>query len=29
MFIVCPHCTTSYAIDLATLGVGGRNVRCA
>jgi predicted Zn finger-like uncharacterized protein len=29
MHIVCPHCTTSYAIDLATLGVAGRNVRCS
>jgi predicted Zn finger-like uncharacterized protein len=29
MFIVCPHCTTSYAIDLATLGMAGRSVRCA
>jgi len=29
MHIVCPHCTTSYAIDLATLGVAGRTVRCA
>jgi predicted Zn finger-like uncharacterized protein len=29
MHIVCPHCTTSYAIDLATLGVGGRTVRCS
>jgi len=29
MFIVCPHCTTSYAIDLATLGATGRSVRCA
>jgi len=29
MFIVCPHCTTSYAIDLATLGAAGRSVRCA
>ncbi|MGJ5175773.1 MJ0042-type zinc finger domain-containing protein [Bradyrhizobium oligotrophicum] len=29
MFIVCPHCTTSYAIDLATLGMAGRNVRCS
>jgi predicted Zn finger-like uncharacterized protein len=28
MHIVCPHCTTSYAIDLATLGAGGRTVRC-
>ena len=29
MHIVCPHCTTSYAIDLATLGVAGRTVRCS
>jgi len=29
MHIVCPHCTTSYAIDLATLGASGRNVRCS
>jgi predicted Zn finger-like uncharacterized protein len=29
MHIVCPHCTTSYAIDLATLGTAGRNVRCS
>jgi predicted Zn finger-like uncharacterized protein len=29
MHIICPHCTTSYAIDLATLGVGGRTVRCS
>ncbi|MGJ4907073.1 MJ0042-type zinc finger domain-containing protein [Bradyrhizobium sp. HKCCYLS2033] len=29
MFIVCPHCTTSYAIDLATLGMAGRSVRCS
>jgi len=29
MFIVCPHCTTSYAIDLATLGAAGRSVRCS
>jgi predicted Zn finger-like uncharacterized protein len=28
MHIVCPHCTTSYAINLATLGAG-RTVRCA
>jgi predicted Zn finger-like uncharacterized protein len=27
--IVCPYCTTSYAIDLATLGVAGRTVRCS
>ena len=27
--IVCPHCTTSYAINPATLGAGGRNVRCS
>ena len=29
MHIVCPHCTTSYAIDLATLGGFGRSVRCS
>jgi predicted Zn finger-like uncharacterized protein len=29
MRIVCPHCTTSYAIDLATLGGAGRSVRCS
>jgi predicted Zn finger-like uncharacterized protein len=29
MHIVCPHCTTSYAIDLATLGASGRAVRCS
>jgi predicted Zn finger-like uncharacterized protein len=29
MHIVCPHCTTSYAINLATLGEAGRTVRCA
>ena len=29
MHIVCPHCTTSYAIDLATLGPAGRTVRCS
>ena len=29
MHIICPHCTTSYAIDLATLGASGRTVRCS
>jgi predicted Zn finger-like uncharacterized protein len=29
MHIICPHCTTSYAIDLATLGGVGRTVRCS
>ena len=29
MRIVCPHCTTSYAIDLSTLGAAGRTVRCS
>jgi len=29
MHIVCPHCTTSYAIDLAALGTAGRSVRCS
>jgi predicted Zn finger-like uncharacterized protein len=28
MHIVCPHCRTSYAIDLASLGAG-RTVRCS
>ena len=28
MHIVCPHCTTSYAIKLASLG-NGRTVRCS
>lgn len=28
MFIVCPHCATSYVIDPETLG-GGRTVRCS
>ena len=28
MHIVCPHCTTSYAINPATLGAAGRTVRC-
>src|SRR5882724_6011049 len=27
--IVCPHCTTSYVINLATLGAAGRTVRCS
>jgi predicted Zn finger-like uncharacterized protein len=27
--IVCPHCSTSYAINPATLGEAGRNVRCS
>jgi predicted Zn finger-like uncharacterized protein len=27
--IVCPHCTTAYAIDMATLGAAGRTVRCS
>ena len=27
--ISCPHCTTYYAIDLATLGEAGRPVRCS
>jgi predicted Zn finger-like uncharacterized protein len=27
--IVCPHCTTSYAIGMAALGPAGRNVRCS
>jgi predicted Zn finger-like uncharacterized protein len=29
MHIICPHCTTFYAIDPATLGVAGRTVRCS
>jgi predicted Zn finger-like uncharacterized protein len=29
MHIVCPHCTTSYAINPATLGEAGRTVRCS
>ncbi len=29
MHIVCPHCTTSYAINPATLGATGRAVRCS
>jgi predicted Zn finger-like uncharacterized protein len=29
MHIVCPHCSTSYAIDLASLGAAGRSVRCS
>jgi predicted Zn finger-like uncharacterized protein len=29
MHIICPHCTTTYAIDLATLGAAGRTVRCS
>jgi predicted Zn finger-like uncharacterized protein len=29
MHIICPHCTTSYAINPATLGTDGRTVRCA
>jgi predicted Zn finger-like uncharacterized protein len=29
MHIVCPHCTTSYAIDPAALGETGRTVRCS
>ncbi len=29
MHIVCPHCTTSYAVDPATLGATGRTVRCS
>jgi predicted Zn finger-like uncharacterized protein len=29
MHIVCPHCSTSYAINLATLGAAGRTVRCS
>jgi predicted Zn finger-like uncharacterized protein len=29
MHIVCPHCTTSYAVELATFGEAGRTVRCS
>ena len=29
MHIICPHCTTSYAIKLETLGEAGRTVRCS
>ena len=29
MHIVCPHCTTSYAVNPAALGAGGRTVRCS
>ena len=29
MLIVCPNCATSYMIDPATVGPGGRAVRCA
>jgi predicted Zn finger-like uncharacterized protein len=29
MHIICPHCTTSYAINPATLGSAGRTVRCS
>ena len=29
MLIVCPSCSTSYLIDPASVGAGGRNVRCA
>lgn len=29
MLIVCPNCATSYMIDPASVGAGGRMVRCA
>src|SRR4051812_45404460 len=29
MHIICPHCSTSYALDSATLGQAGRTVRCS
>src|SRR5262245_42468669 len=29
MLIVCPNCSTSYAIDPTSLGSAGRTVRCA
>ena len=28
MLIVCPTCETAYQLDLATLGIDGRSVRC-
>lgn len=28
MHIVCPHCTTSYAVDPANFSAAGRRVRC-
>ena len=29
MLIICPSCATSYMIDQASVGTGGRTVRCA
>jgi predicted Zn finger-like uncharacterized protein len=29
MQIVCPHCTTAYAVNSATIGAAGRTVRCS
>lgn len=29
MHIICPHCTTSFAVDRRALGSDGRTVRCA
>jgi predicted Zn finger-like uncharacterized protein len=29
MHIICPYCTTTYAIEVSTLGVAGRTVRCS
>lgn len=29
MHIICPHCTTSFAIDPRAIGSDGRTVRCA
>ncbi|MBS0528741.1 MAG: zinc-ribbon domain-containing protein [Proteobacteria bacterium] len=29
MHIVCPHCTTSYAVNPASFGAVGRTVRCS
>ena len=29
MHIICPHCSTSYAVNSATLGATGRTVRCS
>lgn len=29
MHIICPHCTTTYAIETSTLGATGRTVRCS
>jgi predicted Zn finger-like uncharacterized protein len=29
MQIICPHCSTSYGVNAASLGEAGRNVRCS